>query len=760
MKNKGLDSGLPRPDAVAKACGKSVYLPDLKFPGMLHAVVVSSPVASGVIKKIDISEALKVSGVKAILTAENAGINNKIGMIYDDQSLLAEDKVRMVGDRLALIAATSLEAAMEARDRMVIEIDEMPGVYDIRTALNDGSPKVHESGNLFKEFFVKRGDFEDAVVKADVVIEDDYTIGGQEHAYLETQGTVAFPVHDGSYRIYSSTQCPFYVRFRVARMLGIPHNMIRVIQTVTGGAFGGKEDYPDEPAMCAAALCKATGKPVRLVLPRVYDMQCSTKRHSMAIKHKLYATKGGKILGVKAEILVDAGAYAGLSTIVAERANTSAVGPYSIGAVDVHTKVIYTNNLFGGPYRGFGAPQVGAVHESQIDRLAMTVGIDPIKIREMNGLSRENPVFSSGEVLPQAHIYQDMLKLMKEKSNWDDHYNAKGKVDGYWREGIGLGTTIYGVNLHWGGSRLDRGASLVSILNDGSVSLAVGVTEMGQGNLAAMRTICANAFGISEELIRIEEVDTALVPDSGPTVASRSVMSGGNAVIDGVKQLNERLCSVAAKILKVESDTVICRNGQFISPKTEETTPWKKVVEMLYLKKINPSAIGWYRSEDRIYDPETGQGRAYAFYSFGGHVVRLRVDTQTGAIDVLETTAVHDVGQIINLVGIEGQVQGGTVQGLGWAIMEDFRMHKGKMLNAGFTDYSIPSSMDVPAVMNMAFIEEPEPQGPFGAKGIGEPSFISVGAAVLNAVSNALGRDISVLPLTPEKVIEIITEKH
>ncbi|MBN2724186.1 MAG: xanthine dehydrogenase family protein [Deltaproteobacteria bacterium] len=755
MTRKSLDQGLPRPDAVSKACGDSVYLPDMKVHGMLHGVILYSPVASGKIKKLDVSRALEVSGVQAVVTADNLDGDNSIGLVFPDQELLVKNTVRMVGDRIALIAADTLEAAKTARDAIVLEIEETPGVYDVKKAVTENSPLVHSKTNVFKEFFVKRGDIEDAVVKADIVIEDDYSIGGQEHAYLETQGTLAVPFHDGSYRIYSSTQCPFYVRFRVARMLGLPHNMVRVIQTVTGGAFGGKEDYPDEPAMCAAALSKATSKPVRLVLPRDYDMQCSTKRHSMEINHRLYAKKDGTILGVKVNILVDAGGYAGLSTVVAERANTSAVGPYNIGAVDVNTKVVYTNNLFGGPYRGFGAPQVGAVHEAQIDRLARTINMDPLKIRQLNGLSSEKPIFSTGETLSQPHIYQDMLKIMKEKSGWDKH-RLKSSSDGRFVEGIGASTIIYGVNLHWGGSRLDRGASYVTVLNDGSISLWVGVTEMGQGTLAAMRTICSNALGVDESMVRIEEVDTALVPDSGPTVASRATMSGGNAIIDAAKQLNTRLYKVASGILGVSEDSVNCVNAVFSSSASPKTVSWKEVVEKLYLEKINPAAIGWYRSEDRQYDPETGQGRAYAYYTFGGHVVRVRVDTDTGAVDVLETTAVHDVGQIVHRVAIEGQVHGGTVQGLGWALMEDFKLKNGKMLNAGFTDYSIPTSMDVPPIMNMEFIQEPEPQGPFGAKGVGEPSFISVGGAVLNAVSDAIGRDVNTLPLTPEKIIDIL----
>ncbi|MBU1238268.1 xanthine dehydrogenase family protein molybdopterin-binding subunit [Myxococcota bacterium] len=758
MKKSGLDQGIPRPDAVAKATGRSLYHADRVFPKMLYGVIVGSKVACGTITRLNVEKARAMPGVRAVLTHENLDANNRIGLIFDDQTLLCSDTVRMAGDRVALIAADSIHEAKRAARAVEVEITKSPGVYDVRTALDADSPLVHPSGNCFKEFHVRRGDFDQEVINADIVLDEEFVIGGQEHAYLETQGTTAVPQPDGSYEVYSTTQCPFYIRGRVSRMLGVAHNQIRVIQTVTGGAFGGKEDYPDEPAMCAVALAKATGRPVQIVFPRDFDMQVTTKRHPMVIRHKLFAEKTGKIMGVKVEILVDSGAYAGLSTVVAERANISAVGPYDIDNIEVTTKVIYTNNLFGGPYRGFGAPQVSAAHEGQMDRLAALLGKDPMEIRRLNGVSDSTPHFASGETLAQPHLYGELLSRMEKLSDWDKlRKKAASSTDPRYIEGVGMGTIIYGVNLHWGGSRLDRGAAYLIILNDGSVSLSVGITDMGQGALAAMRTICAAALGIREDRIRIAEADTAMVPDSGPTVASRATMSGGNAVIDAARQLNERLAPFALELLGVTDDTKLTAEmGIYSHPDSTDTVTFEKVVERLYGERINPAAVGWYRSESREYDPETGQGQAYPFYAFGGHVVHLAIDKETGQIKIKNVFAVHDVGKIINRVGIEGQVHGGTVQGLGWATMEEFRLREGVMLNAGFTDYLIPTSLDVPESIEMDFIEEPEAQGPFGAKGIGEPSFISVGGAVLNAVAHATGKPVTSLPLTPETVFNIM----
>ncbi len=751
MKKYGIDQGLPRPDAHAKVTGKARYVNDYHPPKMLIGGIVGSPVASGRIKSIDVSEARRVPGIHAVLTADDLPGPNSMGIIYDDQPVLVKDRVRMVGDRLVLIAGETREAVEEAKRRVKVDIEPLPGLYDVTRALDPDAPVVNGDSNLIREFKVIHGDVESAAHDAEITISGEYHIGGQEHAYLEPQGTLAFPEADGSWTVYVTAQCPFYVRAAVARFLKLPISMVHVVQTVTGGGFGGKEDYPNEPAVCAAALAKVTGRPVKLIYARDYDMQVTTKRHPMVIRHTLHARRDGKVVGVDLEILVDAGAYAGLSTVVAERANISSVGPYEIPNIRVSTKVLYTNNLFGGPYRGFGAPQVAAAHESQMDRLASALGMDPFEVRRINGVSREHPMFASGENLPQAHIYPELLDRLEELSGWKQYRNQPAS-SGRYREGIGIGTIIYGVNLHSGGQRLDRSAAYIIVQQDGSVNVAVGVTEMGQGALAAMRTMAARALGISEDLIYVTQVDTNQVPDSGPTVASRATVSGGRAILDAVSKLRPRFLEVAADMLGVSPGALDLRDGVFSTSDGSALVSWPEVTAEYYVRRLNPAVVGWFRSPDREYDHDTGQGRAYMFYAFAGHAVRVRVDTETGKVDVLDVTAVHDVGRVISEVGIEGQVHGGVIQGLGWALLEEFRMKEGRMLNAGFTDYLIPTAMDAPADIKMYFIEDPEPQGPFGAKGIGEPSFISVGAAVMNAVYHALGTEVDILPLTPENV--------
>lgn len=757
-----------RPDAESKVAGEARYLADIPVGHMLHAAICGSPIASGEVKGIDTAKAKEHPGVEAVITAKDLGDNNRIGGIFDDQPVLADTRVRMVGDRLAVVAARTRKAAHAAASKIELELEETRGLFDVEKALSQNAPKVHPSGNLIKEFTSKRGDLAQARKKASVKVSHTYRIGGQEHAYLEGQACLVVPGPGPTLDVYISTQCPAYVRARVSRVTGIQHAGIRVIQTVTGGGFGGKEDYPDEPACCAALLALKTGRPVRLLLPREEDFQVSTKRHRMVIRNTLHAREDGRITAAEVEILVDAGGYAGMSTIVAERSNVSCLGPYVLDAIDVKTKVLYTNNLFGGPFRGFGAPQVTAAMEAQMNLLAEKVGVDPVEIRRRNLVSEKRPTFATGQTLENPDMGLKTLELAASQVGWKNTYSPRGEGErasgairaaearDRFREGLGVATAIYGANLHHGGQALDRGGAQVMLQPDGSVSVSIGNTEMGQGALAACRAITSQALGVDPARIRVTEVDTGNVPDSGPTVASRGTQVAGRAIIDACEPLRERLKSVASNLLdNIPAVQLKMADHRLTDPVSEKFVTFEEVVTELYRLRIQPVSIGWFRSEDRDYDPETGCGSPYAYYCFATHIAKVRVDTWTGAVKVLEVTAAHDVGKAIHPTSLEGQIQGGVTQGVGWATMEEFVLHKGKLLNRGFTDYLIPTSTDAPEV-RIHLIEEEEPRGPYGAKGIGEPSFIPCGAAVLGAVSNALGAHLTELPATAERVRSVL----
>jgi CO/xanthine dehydrogenase Mo-binding subunit len=749
-----------RPDARAKVAGSTRYVADLALPGMLHAALAVSPVPSARVARLELAAARALDGVEAVLTAGDIPGKNQVGVVFPDQPLLVEDRVRMVGDRLALVAARTPEAAWRAARLVQPLLEALPGVHDPVAALKPGAPSVHEGGNLVRTFRVVRGDLARASARAHVVVEAEYHIGGQEHAYLEPQGCLAIPEGRERITIITSCQCPFYVQQAVARVLGIPLAAVRVEQAPTGGGFGGKEDYASEPAACAAVLAFATGKPVRLVLPRELDMQASTKRHAVVVRHRWGADRDGRLRFAEVDTVMDAGAYIGLSTVVAERANVSSIGPYHVPAVRVATHVAYTNNLFGGAFRGFGAPQVTWAAEATMDKLARQLGMDPLELRRRNVLDDRRRRTSTGQLLPRPVLARECLDRAATLAGWDEfHARPRAGSAAAW-EGMGIGLVLYGCNLHHGGQRLDRSSAVVILQADGSVVVRVGLTEMGQGNLAAAQTIAAQALGVDPAVVQVWQPDTTTVGDSGPTVASRGAHMSGLAILDAVRRLRTRLDPVAAELLGCRAGEVELAGGfAFVRGEPERTVPVARVAAEMAARRIEGIATGWHRTKARRFDPETGTGAPYEFYAMACHIARVKVDADLGLVRVEEVSAAQDVGRVIHRDALEGQIQGGIVQGMGWAISEELKLDRGRLANPSFTDYTIPTAADAPNV-KITVMESEGATGPFGAKGVGEPSLIPTPAAVRNAVCDALGVEIDRLPLTPPTVVAALGERH
>ena len=740
-----------RPDALGKALGRTRYVAELAPPGTLYAALAVSTVASARVTALDLAPARRTPGVVTALSAADVPGENQIGVVFADQPLLAVDRVRMVGERLALVAARAPEVAWRAAAAVGASLDELPGVHDPLAALAAGSPPVHSGGNLLQTFRVERGDVAAAARRAAVVVEANYDVGGQEHAYLEPQACLALPEGRERITILASCQCPFYIQHAVARVLGLPLAAVRVEQAPTGGAFGGKEDYPSEPAACAALLAWHTGSPVTLLLPRELDMQATSKRHPVRIHHRWGADRDGKLLFAEVDTVFDAGAYAGLSTVVAERGNSTAIGPYTVPAVRVRTRVAYTNNLFGGAFRGFGAPQVSVAHEATLDRLGRALGLDPLEIRRRNLLDDRRRTISTGQRLPKPIHALELLERAAAAAGWDG--SQPRAAGGDEREGLGVGLILYGCNLHHGGQRLDRSSAVVLLQPDASAIVRVGLTEMGQGNLAACQTIAAEALGLPPAAVEVCLPDTSTVADSGPTVASRGAHASGLAILDAVRRLRRRLDPVAAELLgcrPAEVELVGGRARRVGQP--ERSVPLVEVTKALYARRLEPLATGWYRSKPRPYDAETGQGGAYEFYAFACHVARVAVDVELGLVRVLEVTTAHDVGRVLHRDALEGQIEGGVVQGMGWAVTEELKLDRGRLVNASFTDYLIPTAADVPRV-RIELVEAGDGNGPYGAKGLGEPSLIPTAAAIRNAVTAALGVEIDRTPLTPPSLV-------
>jgi CO/xanthine dehydrogenase Mo-binding subunit len=749
-----------RPDARAKVAGATRYAGDLSLPGMLHAAVAISEVPSARLRGLDLAGARAVAGVAAVLTAADVPGENLVGVIFPDQPLLVDDRVRMVGDRLALVAARTPEAAWHAARLVRPLLEPLPAVHDPVEALRPGAPAVHEGGNLVRTYRVVRGDVARAAARAAVVIEAEYRIGGQEHAYLEPQACLAIPEGRQRITIVASCQCPFYVQQAVARVLGLRLAAVRVEQAPTGGAFGGKEDYPSEPAACAAVLAFATGAAVRLVLPREVDMQASTKRHPVVVRHRWGAAADGRLRFAEVETVMDAGAYIGLSTVVAERANVSAIGPYHVPAVRVATHVAYTNNLFGGAFRGFGAPQVTWAAEATMDRLARRLGLDPLELRRRNVLDDHRRTTCTGQRLAKPVLARECLERAASLAGWDRFHATPRTAAATAREGMGIGLVLYGCNLHHGGQRLDRSSAVVILQPDGSVVVRVGLTEVGQGNLTAAQTIAAQALGVDTAAVQVWQPDTTTVADSGPTVASRGAHMSGMAILDAVRRLRTRLDPLAAELLGCTPGEVELAGGvATVRGQPERKVPMARVAAEMAARRIEAIATGWHRTPSRRFDPETGIGAPYEFYAVACQVARVAVDAELGLVRVIEVSAAHDVGRAIHRDALEGQIQGGIVQGMGWATSEELRLAGGRLVNAGFTDYVIPAAADAPRVA-IAVVESDGGGGPFGAKGVGEPSLIPTAAAVRNAVCEALGVEIDTLPLTPPTVVDALGERH
>lgn len=757
-RTKIVGAGLPRLDAVEKVRGDARYLDDYSFPHQLHAALVLSPHAHAEVLSVDLEEAAAAPGVVKVLVGADVPGINQVGCVFPDQPLFATDRVRFVGDRVALVVAETRQQARKAARLVRVEYRELESVHDAEAALEDDAPLIHEGGNLLRHQKVRFGKGTAGFEDCDVVVEKDFSVNYQEHAYLEPQACAAVPEANGV-TIYGSMQCPFYVQGAVARILNCNKNAVRVIQTITGGGFGGKEDYPSEVAACAAAAAALTGRPVKLVYSRAEDMQLSTKRHRMKMRYELGAKKDGTFVALKATIHVDSGGYGGLSTVVAERSNSTAAGPYRFEHAHVDTLIVYTNNLFGGAFRGFGNPQVTFATEGVIELLADKLGMDSLELRRKNLLA-EGEKTITGQPVPPSYPSLAVLDLLVEKSRYRElKAEAEALSAGSkWKKwGVGIALSMYGGCLHAGGQHLEGSGALVQVRSDGSVEVNIGGAEIGQGAFTVVAQIAAETLGAPFEKMVVPLTDTRMVPDSGPTVASRTTVMSGNAARGAALQLRARLKELAADLLGCESQLVQVEPGRYFAG--EKSVGFEELCGVAFTRKLNLFASGWYAPPPKDWDVDTGQGTAYSSYSCSGHVALCEVDLLSGLTKVTRLVAVHDVGKVVNRTLIEGQVHGGMVQGLGWALSENLQLDKGRCLNPGFADYLIPSALDTPE-MEAYFIEEPYPDGPFGAKGIGEPSLISVPTAVAAGVGNACGFVPTKLPVTAETVLRWVHDRE
>ena len=741
--------GRPRPsvDSPAKAAGAIRYLKDISIPGMLHAKMIFPGRPHARIARMSFARTLGAEGVAAVAAADSVPGRNQVGVVVEDQPLFAEDVVRYEADCVAAVAAETPEAAEIAASLAEIELEDLPAAVSLDEARRDGAPRIHVHGNIAVEHTVAKGDLVEGERRSSVIVENVFRTSVQEHAYLETLGAIAIPCFDGSFNILASTQCPYYVRDSVARCLGVAQAKVRVVQTPVGGGFGGKEDVPSEICARAAVLASISGRPVKMTLTREEDIAYSSKRHPMELRYRMGCDAGGRIQFADIEIDADVGAYASLSPIVLFRSTVHAAGPYEIANVRVRARGFYTNAAPRGAMRGFGTPQVVFACEAMVDEMAKRTGLDPVDFRLRNAL-KTGSATATGQVLEDSVGFPETLSRAREVLGAGEKPFAPRRSGRDLVRAKGVASMIYGVSLGAIGKAIDRGTAKVEILKDGSVAVFIGCTDMGQGALTVVSQIAAARLGIEQARVTVNAVDTAVVGDSGPTVASRATVMSGNAVLDACGKIMERVASVAASLIG-EAVTFSEKERRFVGASGAGISVADAVKES-HARKIDLSATGWYNPPDCAIDKATGQGKAYYGYSFATDIAEVEVDTRTGHVEVLSVTAIHDSGTIINPLTAASQLEGGAAQGIGFALTERYLAPGGRVATGDFATYLLPTSLDVCEEIVSSFVEQPSRDGPYGAKGLGEPAIIPVAAAIANAVSNALGIRVTALPIDRE----------
>ena len=753
-------SKVARVDATEKVTGQAKYAPDIYFDRMVHCALVLARKPHGVLHKIDTSRAQKYPGVFGVFTYRDVPGKNRLGEVVDDMPcLVAEgETVKHYGDVVAVVAASTQKTAEEAARKVRLTIEELPAVLDIGEARKD-EIRIHGSSNVSVHKKIRKGDVSKAFSKADLIIEDEFMASYQEHAYIEPQGVVLLPDTDYGMTVYGSIQCPYYVQASLSKVLGLPMSKVRIIQAETGGAFGGKEDVPSFVASYAAVAAYNLKRPARLIYPREIDIHATSKRHPVKSHYKMGFSRDGKILAIEVDAYMDMGAYATLSPIVMFRTLVHAAGAYSVDNVRVDTYGVYTNKVPPGAFRGFGSPQVLFAVESMVDEASKRLEIDPVDMRMKNAL-REGYRTCTDHLLTESVGAVETLDKVNELSNWkklNERVEAFNKDALFQKRGVGLSHIIYGVSLGAQGHHIDKSGAHVQINRDGSVDVRIGGTEMGQGARTVMAIIAAEELGQRLSQIVVHQTDTAFVPDSGPTVASRTTMFSGNAVRVACKSLRERLVKLYAELNSCSEDEVELHDGM-ISCRDDKNMSFDELIEEAFKKNVKMFEAGWYQSPVLEWNPEIGIGQAYITYSFASQVVVVEVDTVTGNTKVLEAYTVHDVGKAINPEGVIGQIQGGFVQGMGYALSEDLKMLNGRILTDNFNTYIIPTIRDIPRVFKYGIVEDEFSEGPYGAKGIGEPSLMATPPAIANAISRAIGKRIRQIPATPEYVLKVIKE--
>jgi CO/xanthine dehydrogenase Mo-binding subunit len=740
-----------RVDALGKVTGQVEYTADIDFDDLAHARLVRSSVAHASVEAVDVSDAMAVAGVIDVVMPEDIPGERTVGVITPDQPIINAEKVRYLGDPVAIVVAESEDAARKGADSVTIEYDKLPAALTAADALADDAEPIHESGNVIDEYAYTRGEPSDAFEEADVVLSDSYESSMIDHAPLEPEASVARRTYDDAVEVWTSTQHSHGDRANVARVLGIRERDVEVNQPAVGGGFGSKLEH-NQP--CYAALAAwVTGRPVRVKYSRDEEFRGTVKRNTMLYEYRIAADEDGSLRAVEMDLTVDGGAYASFSSAVAVRSLVHCTGPYHVDAVDAAGRAIYTNKPWGGAMRSFEMFQTTFAVESLLDAMADELGMEPAAFRRQNAYDGSEPAPTTGQEIGAVGLPETIADVSAALPDDLEQPDDPAK-----RRGIGLACMWYGCGKT---GHHHPSSAFCEIHDDGSVTVQCGAAEIGQGSQTALSQIAAETLGVPLADVKLV-TDSTVAPEAGKTSASRQTFVSGNAVRQAVEDALDTLLHRAAEEFTGRFDVpataadLSVADGTITHADTGRTMAFEEAVRLCSHDGLLLTGTATY-TPLFDFDLTSFRGKPYPTFSFATHGVVVEVDVETGAIDVETLVASHDVGQAVNPALVEGQIEGGAVMGLGHTLMEEVTLDdQGQILNASLMDYHIPRTFDAPEIDVRLVESAADEDGPYGAKGVGESALIPVGPAIANAVADATGERITELPLKPERVVRAL----
>ena len=743
-----------RPEAVEKVTGEAIYTDDLKFDGMLYAKARRAMIPHGFLTKLDISKAKALPGVVAVLTATDIPGEKTHGLVIYDWPVMVGvgERVRYVGDAIAIVAAESQEIADQASALIEAEFDLQPVITNPVQAREEGVPQIHEKGNLLKHIKVRKGDMDKGFAESDVILEHTFHTPTTDHAFIEPECSIGVPLPDGRMEIYVGSQIPYQDKTQVARALGWDESRVRVVGQLMGGGFGGKEDIMGQ--IHVALLANVTQRPVKLLFDRHESLLVHPKRHATQIRVKIGAKKDGRLVAAETELYGDTGAYASLGEKVMTRATTHSAGPYDIPNVRADCYAMYTNNPPAGAFRGFGVTQSAFAVESMMDMLAEKLNVEPVELRRMNSL-HVGSFTNTGQELKESVGLMECIDRVDAEMRKTNPHPFKPITDPAQPNLVrAWGFAAAYKNTGLGGGAPDISGADVELYEDGTFQVRSSAAELGQGLVTVMRLVVSEEMSVAPEQVRVLVMDTDLTPNGGPTTASRQTFVTGNASRYAAKTLREEITATMAEKYDIRPEQIRFENG-IVHVNGHSMTYAEVYKEMTALGK---QPLVRYMYEAPKTQPLGTGGDMHFAFSFGVQAAEVEVNKLTGEVRVLKVISANDVGMAVNPLGLQGQIEGGVMMGLGNCLTEEFIVENGNVVTDHLARYRVPGIMLTPEITSI-IVEHPIASGPYGAKGVGEVCSIPTTPAITNAIYNAVGVRIDKTPVDQELIANEIWER-